>query len=292
MNQPEHLLPVQNQLGESPIWVPEEQALYWVDWGGNPIYRFDPATGEYRTFEVDRPVTAIARRASGGWIVTAQNELAFWDPQTNQFSRVVGHPDPDNPPMCYNDSVVDRQGRLLVGTYDAHDTFAPDSSLYRLDPDGSLHQLDSGFATVNGMGFSPDGRTLYVTDMRHNLIYAYAYDTVSGDVSQRRLFARVPQEEGMPDGLIVDGQGCVWSAHWAGWKLTRYDPDGRIEREVRFPVQHVICCAFGGEHLDELYVTTAWYGFSEEGKKKQPRAGDLFRIKMDIQGLEEPGFMG
>jgi sugar lactone lactonase YvrE len=88
----------------------------------------------------------------------------------------------------------------------------------------------------------------------------------------------------MPDGLIVDGEGCVWSAHWAGWKLTRYDPAGRIEREVRFPVQHVICCAFGGEHLDELYVTTAWYGLSEEEKKKQPQAGDLFRKKWISRG--------
>ena len=86
MNQPEHMLPVQNQLGESPIWVPDEQALYWVDWGGNPIYRFDPATGEHRAFGVDRQVTAVARRASGGWLVTAQNELAFCDPHTNQFS--------------------------------------------------------------------------------------------------------------------------------------------------------------------------------------------------------------
>lgn len=292
MSQLEHLLPVQNQLGESPIWAPDEQAVYWVDWGGNPIYRYHRISGEVWTYEVEIPVTALARRAAGGWIVTAHTGLAFWDPRANQFSLIVGRPEPDNPHICFNDSAVDRQGRFLVGTFNSKEPEAPDSSLYRLDPDGSLHQLDTGFATVNGLGVSPDGEILYVTDMRHNLIYAYNYDPATGAAGNRRIFARVPKEEGMPDGLIVDSEGFVWSAHWAGWKLTRYDPTGKVEREIRFPVQHVICFAFGGESLDELYVTTAWYGFGAEERKKQPLAGDVFRIKTDVQGLEEPGFMG
>ena len=139
MNEPEHLVPAQNQLGETPIWAPEENALYWVDWGGGPTCRFEPATGKFTTFPVSLPVTALARRASGGWIAIAQNGLYAWDPKTNVYKLLVGPPEPDRPEICYNDAAVDRQGRLLVGTVNMQDPFAPEGSLYRLDPDGSLH---------------------------------------------------------------------------------------------------------------------------------------------------------
>jgi L-arabinonolactonase len=133
---------------------------------------------------------------------------------------------------------------------------------------------------------------VYVADQRHNQIIVLDYDTKKGTVSNRRLFARVPAGEGMPDGLIVDAEGFIWNGHWAGSKLTRYDPDGKIERQIRFPVEHVISFAFGGEDLDELFVTTAWWGFTDEERKQRPWAGDLFRIKTDIKGLIEPAFAG
>jgi sugar lactone lactonase YvrE len=290
MNEPEHLVPAQNRLGETPIWAPEENALYWVDWGGGPTCRFEPGTGAFTTFPVSLPVTALARRAAGGWVAIAQNGLYEWDPKTNLYKLLVGQPRPENPDICYNDGAVDRQGRLLVGTVDNGDVFAPHGSLYRLDPDGSLHELDTGYATANGIGVSPDGRTVYVTDMRHHQIVVLDYDTVKGTASNRRLFARVPDEEGMPDGLIVDAEGFVWSGHWDGWRLTRYDPDGAIERQIRFPVQHVISFAFGGRDLDELFVTTSCWDFDEEQRKRQPWAGDLFRLRTGIIGLVEPAF--
>ena len=204
----------------------------------------------------------------------------------------VGPPEPDKPEMCYNDAAVDRQGRLLVGTVNMQDPFSPEGSLYRLDPDGSLHELDTGYATANGIGVSPDGKTVYVADQRHRQIIVLDYDTVTGTTSNRRIFARIPDDEGMPDGLIVDAEGFVWNGHWAGWKLTRYDPAGKIERQIRFPVQHVISFAFGGKDLDELFVTTAWWGFSDEERKQQPWAGDLFRVKTGVKGLVEPAFAG
>jgi sugar lactone lactonase YvrE len=288
----QHLLPVQNQLGESPIWQPGEKALYWVDWGGNPIYRYEPATGRYQAFEVDRPVTALARRAAGSLVAISYRSLDIWDHATNEFTPVVGLADPERPQIIYNDAVVDRQGRLLVGTLNWDDPWAPEGSLYRLDPDGSLHQIGTGYATPNGLGLSPDGETLYLTDMRHRQILVYDYDTAAGTIHNRRLFVDVPEEQGMADGLIVDADGYIWSAHWEGWKLTRYDPQGKVEREIKFPVQLVICCAFGGDDLDDLYVTTAWWGFEEEQRKAQPKAGDLFRIKLDVKGLVEPAFKG
>lgn len=292
MNKPEHLLHVQNRLGETPIWVPEDGALYWVDWGGRPTCRFDPAVNEFITYAVSRPVTALARRASGGWIAIAQDGLYAWAPETNEYERLVGPPKPENPNICYNDSAVDRQGRLLVGTVNMQDPFAPEGSLFRLDADGSLHELDTGYATANGIGISPDGGTVYVADQRQNQIIVLDYDTEKGTVSNRRLFARIPEQEGMPDGLVVDAEGFVWNGHWAGWMLTRYDPAGKIERQIPFPVEHVISFAFGGNDLDELFVTTAWWGFSEEERERSPWAGDLFRVKTGVKGLVEPAFAG
>lgn len=292
MNEMEHLVPSHNKLGETPIWAPEEKALYWVDWGGRPTCRFEPATEKFTTFPVSLPVTALARRASGGWIAIALQGLYTWEPNTNEYKLILGPPEPDKPEMCYNDAAVDRQGRLLVGTVNMQDPFAPDGSLYRLDPDCSLHKLDTGYATANGIGVSPDGRTLYVADQRHNQIIALDYDTLNGTVSNHRLFACIPENEGMPDGLIVDAEGFVWSGHWAGWKLTRYDPDGRIERQISFPVRHVISFAFGGRDLDELFVTTAWWDLNEEEQKQQPWAGDLLRVNTGIKGLVEPAFAG
>jgi sugar lactone lactonase YvrE len=266
--------------------------LYWVDWGGEPTCRFEPAIGKFTTFPVNVPVTALARRAAGGWIAIAHNGLYQWNPKTNEYHLLFGSPEPNQPEICYNDAAVDRQGRLLVGTVNMQDPFTPDGSLYRFDPDCSLHKLDTGYATANGIGISPDGHTIYVADQRHRQIIVLDYDTVKGTTSNRRIFARIPDDEGMPDGLIVDAEGFVWNGHWAGWKLTRYDPDGKIERQIRFPVEHVISCAFGGKELDELFVTTAWWGFSDEDRKQQPWAGDLFRVRTGVTGLVEPAFAG
>ncbi|RPI87599.1 MAG: SMP-30/gluconolactonase/LRE family protein [Chloroflexi bacterium] len=292
VNKPEHLLTVQNQLGETPIWSPEENALYWVDWGSGPIYRYEPATGKLSTYPLNLPVTALARRALGGWVLIAKNGLYAWDVKTNCLELLAGLPDPENPEICYNDAAVDRQGRLLVGTVNMQDVFAPDGSLYRLDPDCSLHKIDTGYATANGVGVSPDGKTVYVTDMRHHQIVVLDYDTEKGTTSNRRIFANMPKEEGMPDGLIVDADGFLWSGHWAGWKLTRYTPDGEIDRQIHFPVQHVISFAFGGKDLSDLFVTSAWWGFSAKERQGQPLAGDLFRVKTNVKGLVEPAFTG
>ncbi len=292
MNEPKQFVRIQNRLGETPIWEPAENALYWVDWGGLPTCRYEFSTAKLTTFPVDIPVTALARRASGGWIVIAQQGLYGWEPKTNEYQLLYGLPQPDRPEIGYNDAAVDRQGRLLVGTVNNNDPFLPDGSLYRFDPSGSLHELDTGYATANGIGLSPDGRTVYVADQRHRQIIALDYDPVQGTTSNRRVFASLTQADGMPDGLIVDAEGLVWNGHWDGWKLTRYDPDGKIERQIRFPVQHVISCAFGGQNLDELFVTTSSWDFDEAQRRLQPCAGDLFCVQTGLKGLVEPAFAG
>ena len=172
------------------------------------------------------------------------------------------------------------------------DVFAPTGSLYQLDKDLTLRKLDTGYATANGIGISPDGKRIYVTDMRHHQIIALDYESEEGKAANRQCFAVVPDEDGMPDGLIVDSEGFVWSGHWGGWKLTRYDPSGQIERQIKFPVEHVISFAFGHERLDQLFVTTAWWGYSDEERQQHPWAGDIFRVEPGVRGLVEPAFDG
>jgi len=292
VSQVEHVLTVQNELGECPIWDYEKQALYWINIEGSiTTHRFDPTTSEHQVYEPDFPITAFGLRKSDGWITAAKNGLAFWDWQSQSYEFITD-PEANTPDVRFNDGVVDRQGRFWAGSLNEADLNAPDGSLYRLDPNGSVHKLDTGYATSNGMGFSPDSKTLYLVDMFHSNILAYDHDPPTGAVENRRIFASVPEEAGFPDGITIDSEGFVWNAHWAGWKVTRYDPTGKIEREIRFPVQNVTRCAFGGEQLDDLYVTTAWYAMSETERKNQPLAGDLFRVKTGIKGLEEPKFIG
>jgi sugar lactone lactonase YvrE len=251
----------------------------------------ETASGKHQSFAAELPVTAICRRARGGWIAATKKGLAFWDATSNRFEFVVD-PEQGHADHRCNDAAVDRQGRLWVGTLNQRDLFAPTGSLWRLDPDLTLHKMDSGFAVPNGIAFSPDGRTMYVTDMFHGKIVAYDFDVVTGSIAARRDFAVVPQDAGLPDGLIVDAQGCLWSAHWGGWRVTRYTPDGRIDRELRLPVANVTCMAFGGSQLDQLYITTAWAFLSEEDRKQQPQAGDVFRATPGVSGLPEPPFAG
>jgi sugar lactone lactonase YvrE len=287
----EHYLTMQHELGETPIWVPEEKSLYWVDIGRHEVHRIQTTTGKYESFKPAMPVRGLCRRTTNNWLIVTDAGLAFWD-QGSDACEFIIDPYADNPDLQFNDGMIDRKGRLIVGSFNCVELNAPDGSLYRLDPDRSLHKLDKDLVLSNGIAISPDGKTLYVAEMFANKITAYDYNAEAGTVGNRRVFVEIPKESGMPDGLTVDSQGFVWAAHWGGWRVTRYDPVGKLEREIRVPVELVTCIGFGGENLDELYITTAWFNLSQGQRKGQPLAGDLFRIKTDVGGIVEPGFAG
>jgi len=291
MNDLEHYLSIQNEMGETPIWVPEEKLLYWVDIGSHMIFRIDVKTNEYESFKPDMPVRGLCRKSSGDWLVVTDAGLAFWDPSSNTCEFIID-PYENQPDLQFNDGAIDRQGRLVVGSYNSNQLDAPDGSLYRLDADLTLHRLDKNLVLSNGIALSPDGKTLYVSEMFAHKITAYDYEIETGTAGNRRVFVAIPEDAGKPDGLTVDSHGFVWAAHWGGWRVTRYDPAGKLEREIRVPTELVTCIGFGGQNLDELYITTAWYNLSDQQRKDQPLAGDLFRIQTDITGIVEPAFDG
>ena len=166
------------------------------------------------------------------------------------------------------------------------------SSLYRLDADLSIHKMETGVTISNGIGWSPDHKTMYFTDTPKKVIYAYDFDVETGAIEKRRNFVHAPDDPWSPDGLAVDSEGFVWSAQWGGWKIIRYDPKGKKEREVKVNAAHVTACAFGGPDLTDLYITTAWSGLSAEARRDQTQAGDLFLLQTDIKGLPEFKFAG
>jgi sugar lactone lactonase YvrE len=292
MEKIEHLLPVQNQCGETPIWVPEEKALYWVDTGGRSVYRYAPAAGWLERFPVPLDSQALARKSAREWLLLSPYGVSVWDRQSNRC-RFLGSPLrelKDQPHLQFCDCAVDPRGRLLAGTYNADKFDAPDGAYYRLDADGGFHEIERGIVFTNGIAFSLDGKTMYGAEMFARRILAWDYDPQAGTVRNRRMLAELEPDAGYPDGVIVDAEGFLWVGHWAGWRVSRYSPEGRVERTIRLPVPTATCMAFGGDDLDELYITTAYKGLSDDQRKAAPLSGDLFRIKLEVRGVVEPLF--
>src|SRR5579872_724856 len=291
-NELEHVLAVQNSLGEGPIWHAQEQALYLVDINGNCFYRYEPGTSKLETFDVGVPVGVLAIRAAGGLVMATKKGFAFWNRQDGL--QLIVDPQQKTAHTRFNDGAVDCKGRFWAGTMCGLEPTCPqpEGSLYRLDSDQSLHIMETNVGVSNGIGWSLDQRLMYFTDSPLHLIAVYDFDAATGTIENRRPFVHTPDEKGVPDGLTVDREGFIWSACWGGWKITRYDPDGKVERVIQLPVQYPTSCAFGGASLDELYITSAWTALSEGKRQQQPLAGDLFRLRADIQGLVEPMFAG
>ncbi len=283
----EHLLSSGNKLGEGPLWHAREKALYWVDIEGECFYRLFPDTGKQDTYHVGQPVGCLAFRASGGLVLALRDGLGFWDFESQIFQLVI-NPEEGRQNARFNDGRIDRQGRFWAGTLGEDER----SCLYRLDPDGSIHVMETGITISNGIGWSPDDQTMYYTDSPLRVIYAYDFDSASGAIKNRRPFVQVPEGEGFPDGLAVDSEGFIWSAHWDGWRITRYDPGGKVERVIPLPVQRPTSCTFGGPKLNQLYITSAWTGLSEADRREQSLAGNLLRIQTDVTGQQESEYLG
>ena len=288
----EHILATHNIVGEGPVWNVQEQALYWVDIQGHTIHRLQPETKEHQVFNVGVAVGVLACRQTGGLVLATKNGFALWDMQT-QVLDIIANPEAGQPLKRFNDGAVDCKGRFWAATMnEEEEKQKPEGVLYRLDPDHSVHIMDTGFIIPNGIGWSPDNTRMYMTDSIRQSIYVYDFDQITGSIDARRTFVYTPDEQGVPDGLTVDSEGYIWSARWGGSKVIRYDPDGNVERVIAVPALQPSSCVFGGKSLDELYITSASKGLSDEQRKAYPLSGDLFRLKTDIQGLEKFSFAG
>ena len=292
MAEVEYVLEVGNVIGEGPLWHSLDESLYWVDFvEHHQILRFTPQTRRLDVFETGVPVMALGIREAGGFVAATGKGLATWDTQRRAFEPVCDPLD-GRDGFRFNDAATDIRGRFWVGTLNEANPKGPDGELFCLQADGSCSVMDKNITVANGIGWSPDHKTMYFTDTFRYSVYVYDYDAEAGTIANRRTFVQTSPDGGLPDGLTVDSEGFVWSAFWGGWKVVRYNPEGKLDREYRVPVPNPSSCAFGGKRLDELYITTASLGLSKDEKEHHPQSGDLFCLKAGIVGMDEPRFAG
>lgn len=293
MAEVEHVLETHNVIGEGPIWNSQEESLYWVDFvEHHQILRYSPQSRRLDVFETGIPVMALGVRKNGGFIAATGKGLAHWDTQRKTFDLVADPLAGRAAGFRFNDAATDCQGRFWVGTLNEANPKGPDGELFCFRSDGACQLMDKDITVANGIGWSPDRKTMYFTDSFRYSVYAYDYDSNSGTIANRRTFVQTAPDAGIPDGLTVDSEGFVWSAFWGGWKVVRYNPEGKVDRECRLPVPNPSSCAFGGKRMDELYITSASLGLSKEEKEKYAQSGDLFCLKAGIVGMDEPRFAG
>ena len=269
-------------LGEGPVWDTSRQCLWFVDIKQHLLHRFDPADAALQSWLAPEQIGWALPAADGSLLVGVRGGLHRFDPAGGQFSLLqpVERHIPGN---RLNDATADAAGAVWFGSMD--DAELEDSGhIYRY-ADGRV--LDSGLAPVcitNGPALSPDGRTLYHTDTLGQRIFASTLGS-DGMPHDTRVFARIEEGAGYPDGPTVDSEGCVWTGLFAGWALRRYDPRGRLLATVRLPVANVTKLAFGGADLTTAFVTTARKGLNSAELADQPGAGDLFTFSVDVPGL-------
>ncbi len=292
--QAELICDARNGVGESPVWSASEQALYWVDIPAGRLHRWRAVDARHDSWESDEMLACIARRSDGqSWIAGQQSGLFCLQPlgDGSLCSERLATVEHAVPGMRFNDGRCDRQGRLWLGSMLLDMAAgAPFGRLYRF-AEGRLEQHLEDLIVPNGLAFSPDGRTLYLSDSHPSVqaIWAFDYDIDAGRPHNRRLFIDMRQHPGRPDGAAVDAEGCYWICGNDAGLVHRFTPAGRLDRSLAVPVKKPSMCAFGGANLDTLFVTSIRPGGD---LADQPLAGGVFALRPGVQGLPEPLFKG
>ena len=271
-------------LGEGPVWDARDAALWFVDIKQHRVHRFDPVSGETRSFDAPGQVGWVLPAADGGFLAGLQTGLHRFDSESGAFTLLTAV-EPDRPGNRLNDATVAADGAVWFGSMDDGET----------DVTGQVHRFHAGTLTTstippvvitNGPAVSPDGGTLYHVDTLGHTIHAVPVDGAT--TGTPRLFATIDAADGYPDGVTVDAEGGVWVGLWGGWSARRYAPDGTLDRIVRFPVANITKVAFGGDDLRTGFATSASKGLSDEDRAAQPEAGSLFAFDVEVPGRVLP----
>jgi len=273
------------ELGEGPVWVERDKALWFVDIKKQKIHRYDPADGSKRSWNSPEQVGFILPAERGGFVAGLQSGLHHFDEASGKFELIV-EVDPGKPTNRLNDGTVDPQGRLWFGTMD-NDEKAKSGAFYCFADRRLTRTPVDNIEITNGPAVSLDGRLLYYVDtLKGTIDCADIQD--DGSLTSLRPFVRIDPAEGHPDGPTIDSEGCVWISLYAGWEARRYSPAGELLERVRFPVANITKIAFGGPDLRTAYATTARQMLSVETIAQQPQIGDLFQFGVDMPGVPCP----
>jgi len=287
----ELLVDAHAEVGEGPLWDDQKQVLYWVDIMKNTLYIYDPAKKENTAFDIGQHVGTVVPRESGGLMLALHHGFAAFNPETGDLT-MLADPEAQLPENRFNDGKCDPAGRFWAGTM----KIVPEKgagSLYRLDLDLRVHKMVENVTVSNGLVWSLDHSTMYYIDSPAQTVTAYDYDINSGDIGNGQVIIRVPKEMGFPDGMAIDNEGMLWIAHYDGGCVRRWNPDtAEVLETIRLPVSRVTACAFGGENLDTLYITSATENLTEEQLAKEPLAGGLFAARPGYRGIKAFRFKG
>jgi len=266
-------------LGESPVWDAAAQRLLWLDILGCRLLRTDPLTGSTEAIPLDQRPGSIALAEGDSLLIAAGNEIIVrrGDGATRTVATL-----PAGEPGRYNDGKPDAAGRFWVGTASA--TAAPECALYSITPGSAPVAMVDGIRMSNGLGWSPDNRTFYYVDTGSHRLDAFAFDLAAGTLSGRRTLFELPPGH-LPDGLAVDAEGRIWLAVWGAAAVLVLSPAGAIVATIELPTPRVSSCAFGGDDLKTLFITTAQEGMTPAEVAADPLAGALFALETDTAGL-------
>ena len=264
-------------LGEGPVWDAVQKVICWIDIVNGEIHEYSPEKKIHKTIPVHQMIGTIAVCKDGNFIAALQNGFAFINRQSGEI-KMINDPENHLPNNRFNDGKCDPAGRFWAGTMSLTDE--PDKgNLYSLEKDGRIKKQIGNVSISNGIAWSIDETILYYIDTPTFEIVAYNYEKSTGLISNKKVIIKIDKEEGAPDGMTIDTEGMLWIAHWDGWQVTRWNPaTGQKLLAIKLPVARVTSCTFGGDNLEDLYITSAKVGLSEAALKMQPLAGSLFII--------------
>jgi sugar lactone lactonase YvrE len=284
MNKYSELKPIQvlqktSMLGEGPVWDPVQHVICWLDILNGIIHQYHPATSVYSAIPVHQMIGSVAVCNNGDFIAGLHHGFAFISRSEGKV-QMITDPEVDIPTNRFNDGKCDPIGRFWAGTM-AISEVLHQGNVYVLDRDLKCRKQIENVSISNGLAWSLDHKTLYYIDTPSFEVVAYDYNLTTGDISNKKSVIKINvEEDGYPDGMTIDQEGMLWIGHWDGWQVTRWNPlTAEKLGSIKVPAGRVTSCTFGGDNLDDLYITTARVGLTEEALALQPLAGELFVVK-------------
>lgn len=277
----ELVIDCRHHLGEGPVWY--QNALWWVNITAGELHAYDPKTREHRTMHVGGNLGCAIPTVAGQWLLAKDLEIGIYDPRELSYA-VIGSIPETYPNLRFNDGKVDAGGRLWVGTLqmDLHEGRA---DLFSFDGKSEPIKALAGVTISNGIAWSMDLRRMYYIDTLTCAIDCFDYQVETGSIDRRRTLIRFAEGDGYPDGMAMDEHGDLWVSMWGGSCVVCVDVmAGKIKQRIDLPVPQPSSCCFGGEHGNELWITSAHQGMNDEQRLQYPHSGSVFKVQLDVKG--------
>lgn len=265
-------------LGEGPVWDATRNIICWIDILNGEIHEYSPVQKTRRTIEVHQMIGSIALCKNGNFLAALKDGFHFINRETGVINK-IGNPEAHLPNNRFNDGKCDPGGRFWAGTMSLSEE-QNRGSVYVVEKDLAITKKIEDVTISNGIAWSPDHQIVYYIDTPTFEVASYNYNKSTGNISHKKMAIKIPKTDGYPDGMTIDKEGMLWIAHWEGWQVTRWNPvTGEKLQSIQLPVAKVTSCTFGGENGEDLYITSARTGLTEDEVQKQPLAGSLFVLK-------------